>query len=89
MSISESHPLRGQLVDVRRGDLATHRVVTLDIAITEIISVKDENIWLLFRSFGSGMQRAKRSKKQSSKDGKTEFHRALVFTGRLRPEAFD
>jgi hypothetical protein len=44
MSIGKPHALRGQLVDVWRGNLATLGVVTLDVAIPEIIGIDHNNV---------------------------------------------
>ena len=44
MGVGETHPLRRQPVDVRRGDLAAIRVVALHVAVAEIIGVDDDDV---------------------------------------------
>ena len=44
MSIGKPHALRGQLVDVRCGDLTTVWVVASDVAIPEIIGVDHHDV---------------------------------------------
>ena len=46
MGISKPHALRSQLVDVRRGDLAALGIVTLNIAIAEVIGIDHNNVGL-------------------------------------------
>ena len=44
MSIGETHALRSEFVDVGRGDFSALGVVTLDIAIAEIIGEDDYDV---------------------------------------------
>ena len=46
MRVGEAHPLRGELVEVRRGDLAARRIVGVDVAIAEVVGVEEDDVRL-------------------------------------------
>ena len=47
MSVRKSHALHRQFVDVWGRNLASFRVVTLHVAVAQVVGVKDQNIGLL------------------------------------------
>jgi hypothetical protein len=46
MSVGEAHPLRGEFVEVGRGDLAARRIIRADVAVAEVVGEDDEDIRL-------------------------------------------
>ena len=44
MRIGKPHALRGQFVDVWRGNLAAFRVVALDVTIPEVIGIDHNDV---------------------------------------------
>lgn len=55
MRIREDHPLTGDLIHVRGLNLAPLRVQDLDITITHIICVDDDDVRLLLRCHGGAV----------------------------------
>jgi hypothetical protein len=45
VGIGEAHALRGQLVQVRCGNIRG-RIVAREISVTEIIGIEDDDVWL-------------------------------------------
>jgi hypothetical protein len=44
MGISKPHALRSQFVDMRRSNLSALGIVTLDVAIAEVIGIDQNNV---------------------------------------------
>jgi hypothetical protein len=47
VSIRKAHPLRGEFVDVWCGNLSAGRIVTLHIAVAEIVGEDDDDVRLI------------------------------------------
>jgi hypothetical protein len=73
MSVGESYPLFRKPVDIRRWNLSAFGVVTLRIAVPEIIGEDHEDIGLSDWRVGSGKGR-QRSEKKDRKGGEWLFH---------------
>src|SRR6056297_740749 len=52
MSVGKTHALASQLIDVWRGNLTSLRIVNLHVAVTEIVSIDQQNIRFLGRLVG-------------------------------------
>ena len=63
MPIRETHALRGELVDVRRRNLAALGIVALHIAVAEIVGENHEDVGLM--NFG-GLKRGHCREQQDS-----------------------
>ena len=55
MSISESHSVLRQLIKIRSGDLALG-IQAGDLAVAQIVSEKDDDIWALAPRTGEGAE---------------------------------
>ena len=84
MPIRETHALRREPVNVRRGNLAALGIVALHIAIAEIVGEDDENVGHFARCVGSA-DCAQRGEQQGSEEGEGVFHDSS-FGGHLMRE---
>lgn len=59
MSVGEAHPLGGQRVNVRGGDFSQPGMVTMDITVTKVVGVEDDDVGPRRQGRGSGQEPGK------------------------------
>jgi hypothetical protein len=66
MRVGKLHPLRRELVQVRRSDFA-RRIVRADVADSEIVRKDEDDVWLLGDGMGEGNEEAQQHAHHATK----------------------
>jgi hypothetical protein len=77
VGVGERHPLGGQAIDVRRGDLAAVGVEGVDVAVAEVVGEEEDDVGAA-RAFGGCGADGERGEQQGGEEFKRGLHGGFI-----------